>query len=161
MPVTFKKKEVVATKSQAKRIQVQTTEKEKSLAALAALVDPLYEQLMEAKALKGKLAKLEAKIKPEKIALIEAFNEVYGKDIALTVEGKEHAIKVAAASKVRKLVKIDECFDMLEGVKEGLFSELAKVSMGDLDSYLNPDQLDDIIETEQNPMTRSITPVVE
>lgn len=159
MPVSFKKTTV--TKKKAQAVVSNVSAKETALAHLSTLVDPLHEDMIAAKVLKAKLAKLDAKIKPKKAAVLEAFNKVYGKDAAEMAEGKEHTIKISAASKSRTLTKIDDCFDLLEGVKEGLFAELAKVTLGDLDKYLTPEQLDLIIETGQDPMSRTITPVVE
>ena len=158
MPVTFTKK--IATKPKAQKVTHKSA-KETAMAEMGGLVDPLYDLLAQAKAMRAKLSKLDAAIKPQKEAFLKTYNKAYGIDDAEMAQGKQHALKISAASKRRVLTNIDECFDLLEKVGPGLFAELAKVSLGDLDKYLTPEQLEQIVEVVQDPMGRSITPVTE
>jgi chromosome segregation ATPase len=157
MPVTFTK---LADKKQVKAEAVETVTKAET--ALVSLADPLHEMLMEAKQLRSKLTAIEKKMKPMKAEFLTAYNEVYPDiDESRTIEGEAHSVKVAATAKKRQVSDIDTTFDLLESVQEDLFKQLCKVNLTDLDKYLTPEQLDQVIEVVRDPMSRTISPVVE
>jgi hypothetical protein len=160
MPVKFKK--AVTPETKTKATTTKPTKKQIALSAMGDLVDPMYEKMTEAKTLRSKLSAVEKELKPMKTEFLDHFATVHPDvDFEGVVTGKDHEVNVSKATKSRKLVSVEAAYDELEAVKDGLFTELAKVNIGDLEKYLTPDALAKVLETIEDPKNRSITAVTE
>lgn len=166
MPVVFKKVQkqepVEAAKLTVKKKKSKLLDKKAVvLDQISERVDALYTSMMEAKTMRSQLAALDAKMKEPKEEFIALVNQVIKPADTMIAEGTEHKLKVAAAGKSRTITDIGQVSEYLEESQEGLFAELCKVTLADLDKYLTPKQLVNVVETTRDEKSRSLTPVKE
>jgi len=67
-------------------------------------------------------------------------------DDVLIVSGKRYSVKIGAKGKKREIIDMD---DVAEEMGDELFRSLATVTLGNMDKYLNPKQLDKLLKTTQ------------
>ena len=70
-----------------------------------------------------------------------------------TQNGGRYKAKVGAVSVSRQISDMHKIREMLG---DELFMELVKIALGDIDKYLNPEQIAEVVESERNG-TRSLT----
>ena len=84
---------------------------------------------------------------------VKAFKELavdYGvkKDAKLHVEGEKYVGDLGAEATARSIIDKGELITILEGIEEGLALKLASFKLGDLDAYLNPNQIAKVVKKD-------------
>lgn len=117
-----------------------------------ALVNPLVDELgvdtVQCAILSKKLETLKKAIKTKE-AQIMAELDLSDSDGEYLVEGNDYATYISAKGNVSTLTNKNLAMAMLQGVKDGLYLELAKVSITDLKAYLTPQQFETIVSTQR------------
>lgn len=78
--------------------------------------------------------------------------ELYGKiaetaDDTLIVKGDLYVIEIGKEGTAREIVSADLAYEALDEVKAGLACQLMQFKLSDLDKYLTPEQMTELIDT--------------
>ena len=123
---------------------------EQHIAALAEMIDKVGALQEEAELIKARIKKEEAKLKPYAAAvkaLQDAINNLdIDADSTFEESGAAFIVEVGTKAKSRAVKDLPLIRKMLG---EATFMQLATVKMGDLDKYLTPPQLAQVLATER------------
>lgn len=140
----------MALKLKTKKKQTKTT-KAKDVNA----IDQAVKLLPEACALKAELAVIAAqakaitdKLSPIETEIKELIEPVTGDEESVTLTDGKHVLSISGKKKLRKIKDVEEAVDALEEHKEGLAIEVAKFNLGDLEKYLSPEEIKELVEIE-------------
>ena len=135
---------------------------EKKAQSAEALADSIVqpEVVDEYATLKNKLTKRQDNLKPlakqvsdlEK-GILGATDEVLDPSVKVTIPGEAFELELGAKGQKTILTDVDKVFEIL-GFET--FMKVAKVSVSDLKSYLNPDQLEEVTEIKAGAIKRRV-----
>lgn len=144
MTVTIVKKDV---KTQSGAVHASADLKTQIIESLCGKVDPLFEKKAAVDEVKKILAKANK-------AYTDAVNDFMG-DVPLLeippaekmeIDGEKHIATIGAESNVRTVKDNKRVFEILNSVQEDLAFELMSFGLGQLDKYMTPEQLEEVLE---------------
>lgn len=120
-----------------------------ALGILENMVDPLADLNSAYEALNGKAKVAKLALQSGEVEFHVKFDELgkLPKDKAV-VEGVSNQILVSSESTAREVVDKVTIFEILEDIKEGLAFELMRFTLGDLDRYLTPEQISQVVDSD-------------
>jgi hypothetical protein len=127
------------------------------VAECASLIDTYAAMIPEAMKVTAQIKALQAKLEPfvaAQKALVDAANAELeameaDPDVEPVLKSKTNELIMTKKENSRSVTDISAVHKYLEKSKKGLFMELAQIKLGDLDKYLNPDQLKECLTNER------------
>lgn len=97
----------------------------------------------------AELAPTFERLKEAKAEILRRAEAELAADQEGTLDGERHAVKVGKKANCKTVKNKPLMFTLLEQRRQGLLQELAKVDMKDIQAWLTPEELSQVIEEER------------
>jgi len=141
----------MATKQAQKKIQPKQAKELQQVADINSLASEYIATSEKLKKDLKKFTPVEARISELKKEIVKFGNDTLPPDAGLEVATKEGTLKIGVCATQREITNIDKAIEFL-GMET--FMKLAKISLSDLDKYLNPEQIAMVTETKVTEQRR-------